>query len=411
LHFGLLNNDCVWVFDEIQLMGNGLATTAQLAAFREQFQTFGTCYSIWMSATLDQEWLRTVDFAPSIDTLATLELSVADHTEPTLAKRLTAPKEIALAPSECRTPEGLAAFVKANHTLGTQTLVVVNRVARARETFIALEKQYGLMPGKNRKKVPIVAADTEAPELCLLHSRFRPYERKEWPQLLSEKLGENGRIILATQVIEAGVDMTSQLLITDLAPYASLVQRFGRCNRGGEYSTAHIYWIDRPLNEKDAKLSSKDSLDKKEQERIALPYTWQELETARMLLMNMQSAAPPTCLVIMIYLCPHMFCAVATSSICLIPHPICPATIWISHALCVGVKSAMSQWPGVYLVRVLRRTTRRVQSVTSYAQSPSVTSKYFSKAKIVQASIARHGDGTPLTAPGNASVATNCAPV
>ena len=30
VHFGLLNNDCRWVIDEVQLMGPGLWTTAQL---------------------------------------------------------------------------------------------------------------------------------------------------------------------------------------------------------------------------------------------------------------------------------------------------------------------------------------------------------------------------------------------
>ena len=34
MHFGLLNNDCLWVLDEIQLMGVGLATSAQLHLFR-----------------------------------------------------------------------------------------------------------------------------------------------------------------------------------------------------------------------------------------------------------------------------------------------------------------------------------------------------------------------------------------
>jgi CRISPR-associated endonuclease/helicase Cas3 len=32
--FGPLNTDCLWIFDEIQLMGAGLATTAQLEALR-----------------------------------------------------------------------------------------------------------------------------------------------------------------------------------------------------------------------------------------------------------------------------------------------------------------------------------------------------------------------------------------
>jgi CRISPR-associated endonuclease/helicase Cas3 len=46
-----------------------------------------------------------------------------------------------------------------------------------------------------------------------------------------------------------------------LAPYASLVQRFGRCNRAGEFAEARIFWVELPLNEKDAKLAAKDVLD------------------------------------------------------------------------------------------------------------------------------------------------------
>src|SRR5215510_11629072 len=74
VHFGLLNNDCLWVFDEIQLMGDGVATSTQLAAFREQYKTFGTCHSIWMSATLDREWLKTIDYASRVNDLYMLTL-------------------------------------------------------------------------------------------------------------------------------------------------------------------------------------------------------------------------------------------------------------------------------------------------------------------------------------------------
>jgi len=209
VHFGLLNNDCLWVFDEIQLMGDGLATSTQLAAFREQYKAFGTHHSIWMSATLDREWLKTVDFAPSVDTLTALELSAADRAAPILAKRLNAVKKIAPAPVKCRTPEGLAEFVKASHTPGMQTLVVVNRVARARETFIALEKRYGRTPARGGRKGSASVPEASIPELHLLHSRFRPHERKAWTHLLSTQPGERGRIIVATQVIEAGVDLSS----------------------------------------------------------------------------------------------------------------------------------------------------------------------------------------------------------
>ncbi len=37
VEFGLCNSDCLWVMDEVQLMGLGLATTTQLHAFREMF--------------------------------------------------------------------------------------------------------------------------------------------------------------------------------------------------------------------------------------------------------------------------------------------------------------------------------------------------------------------------------------
>ena len=76
LVFGLLNTDCLWVFDEIQLMGSGLATTAQLEAFRLMLENRRAaikghgCRCLWMSATMQEDWLKTVDFDPaSLDIL------------------------------------------------------------------------------------------------------------------------------------------------------------------------------------------------------------------------------------------------------------------------------------------------------------------------------------------------------
>ncbi len=278
LHFGLLNNDCLWVFDEVQLMSDGLATTAQLAAFRERFQTFGPAHSIWMSATLDRESLKMVDFKSQVDGLPELTLTDADRANPVLAERLTAVKHLKQAPPDCCSPQGLAAFVKANHQTGTQTLVVVNRVARARETFSALQKEFAREPG--------------TPEIKLIHSRFRPEERKQWKQLFDSKTGAQNRIIVATQVVEAGVDMSSRLLVTDLAPYASLVQRFGRCNREGKDPEAFVYWVDRPLDSKDEKLKDKAVLEDSDWQKIARPYAWEDLQRAQDRIAGLSSAAP-----------------------------------------------------------------------------------------------------------------------
>ena len=51
VEYGLLNNDCHWVMDEVQLMANGLPTSTQLAGLRGKLGTFGPARSTWMSAT------------------------------------------------------------------------------------------------------------------------------------------------------------------------------------------------------------------------------------------------------------------------------------------------------------------------------------------------------------------------
>jgi CRISPR-associated endonuclease/helicase Cas3 len=68
--FAILNNDCLWVFDEVQLMSTGFATSLQLQAWRESqtIQPAIPTFSWWMSATVEQEWLASaVDFVPSIE--------------------------------------------------------------------------------------------------------------------------------------------------------------------------------------------------------------------------------------------------------------------------------------------------------------------------------------------------------
>jgi len=264
VQFGLLNNDALWVCDEVQLMGDGLATTAQLAAFRSRFTTFGPTPTIWMSATLDPEMLRTVDLQ---EQPPVFELGPDDKANERLWKRLEAAKSVAPAPEECRAPEGLARFLAAEHKPGTQTLAVVNRVARAQAVFDEFRR---LAP-----KVP-----------CrLLHSRFRSNEKKIWPDLFREQIPSEGRVLISTQVVEAGLDISSALLITDLAPWPSLVQRFGRCNREGEQeSGGRIFWVDRPLTGK--------MKDEALNEEMARPYQLAELKEASDRLARLGSASP-----------------------------------------------------------------------------------------------------------------------
>lgn len=267
VHFALLNNDCLWVIDETQLMGTGLRTTMQLQGFREQFQTYGPTHTLWMSATLElapngdesSNQMQTVDYQ-RISQLAPNGVEATDKieclNEQDLANEKLQKLNSARKPLQCAQTslsgtgkkdtnnyaKELAAEAIAAHQENTLTIVICNRVDRAQEVYRQIEEQ-GAKPR-------------------LIHSRFREQERSQ----LTEWLQNDPKgILVATQAIEAGVDISATTLFSELAPWSSLVQRFGRCNRRGEDSHASVYWMDIDLSKKGA----------------ALPYTEKELTLAR----------------------------------------------------------------------------------------------------------------------------------
>lgn len=269
IHFALLHNDCLWAFDEVQLMGAGLATSAQLEAFRRKFPLAKSSRSIWLSATLKRDWLETVDLADQLPDFSVLGLNDADRTQ--AAERLDARKAlyravVSLTP-ETKKKDGMKTYVEKlsqvileKHSLDSQTLVILNQVDRAQQLFRKIQK--------------------ERPEHddLLIHARFRPAERRRQNEKLNASTTD--RIIVATQAIEAGVDISSKTLFTELAPWSSLVQRFGRCNRYGEYkedNAAQAFWID---IEDDADAS------------LYLPYESGALQHARKKLVELDDVGP-----------------------------------------------------------------------------------------------------------------------
>ncbi len=69
-----------------------------------------------------------------------------------------------------------------------------------------------------------------------LTTRLTPLHRKEKIQEILEALHENEKIIVvSTQLIEAGVDVSFQYVYRDFGPLDSIIQVGGRCNRNGEY--------------------------------------------------------------------------------------------------------------------------------------------------------------------------------
>ncbi|HEY5891836.1 MAG TPA: CRISPR-associated endonuclease Cas3'' [Chthoniobacterales bacterium] len=287
MHFGLLNNDCLWVLDETQLMGVGVRTSAQLEGLRAKIGTAIGCMTWWASATLDARLLATPDF-PLLP--SALGLEAADLNDAEVTRRIHAVKRVSTLPLTLVSDsakvvgpyvEQLAAAVVDRHQPGSTTIIILNRVDRAQDLYSALEKI-------GRKQI--------LSRLMLVHSRFRPMER----DLLSGQIKEpDEKIIIATQAIEAGVDISSRTLITELAPWSSLVQRFGRCNRKGEFSERVVPGQHERMGGSQFKFNDSDGADifwinlEAEEEKaaasLALPYAPEQLSTARALMRHAET--------------------------------------------------------------------------------------------------------------------------
>lgn len=97
---------------------------------------------------------------------------------------------------------------------GKKVLVVRNTVDKAVSTYLALKPLAGEL----------------GVESLLIHGRFAVGDRREKERALDE-----AKLIVATQVVEAGLDLPNVgLVVTDIAPLDALIQRVGRCARRKE---------------------------------------------------------------------------------------------------------------------------------------------------------------------------------
>lgn len=107
-----------------------------------------------------------------------------------------------------------------------KSLIILNQVKKAQNVYEYLKNNLGLIGGK---------------EITLLHSRFTRIDRQlhesEALRMIPHredrkiKIPEGTGIVVSTQVLEAGLDFSAEIILTELAPADSLVQRAGRCAR------------------------------------------------------------------------------------------------------------------------------------------------------------------------------------
>lgn len=116
----------------------------------------------------------------------------------------------------------------------TRSLVICNTVKRARELYRDI-----------RAGAPAVT------QVALLHSQFLREDRNRTETELRLHFGKavdrslGNHIVIATQTIEVGVDVSAETLHTELAPASSLIQRAGRCARyPGERGDVVVYPVE-----------------------------------------------------------------------------------------------------------------------------------------------------------------------
>lgn len=124
---------------------------------------------------------------------------------------------------------------------GNRVLWVVNTVRRCQNVAKRFEKQTNTRP-------------------LVYHSRFRLKDRKDRHEktVAAFKQTAEAKIAITTQVCEMSLDLDADVLITEIAPIPSLVQRFGRSNRhltrGEDFRSRLVAYMpenDKPYNQKE----------------------------------------------------------------------------------------------------------------------------------------------------------------
>ena len=251
MEFGLFNQDCLWVFDEVQAQGVGAVTGAQLQWFRHQESEAHRSLptrSWWMSATLRPRWIETVDSSDMIRDAEAHAVAVPEADKDAPVYTATKPVTTVEVTGKIKTAvKEIADRVVAGHrgatieSGGRVSLVVSNTVGEASAIADAVSKH----------------DDIGDARVWLIHSRFRGRERRGWRDgddaILSRAVCEDPAtdlVLVATQVVEAGVDISaSAVMVSELAPWPSLVQRFGRAARYG--GSADVVVVDRGKTKKD----------------------------------------------------------------------------------------------------------------------------------------------------------------
>ena len=218
VHAGLIGSDCLILLDEAHLAEPFRQTLDWVQMYRGiNWREAKNANAPWGTALLTA--------TPGEKPPDAFSLDDEDKSNQILKKRLDASKRAKLKKvADDQRITALVEEVKKARQKDVKVIgVVVNRVARARSVFRHLQEKFS----------------PEEADCLLLIGPARPVDRDTLAGRLdpirtgAERNLDKPLILVATQCIEAGVDIDLDALVTEAAPLDCLRQRFGRLNRAG----------------------------------------------------------------------------------------------------------------------------------------------------------------------------------
>jgi CRISPR-associated endonuclease/helicase Cas3 len=205
------------VFDEFHLLDEERAMATTLGSLR---MLGNLCRCCIMTATLSNEYMENLKANLPNYEIVTLDQFPEDREQISSLLPKMDKKKISTSDQTIS-----AKRIAIKHK--TKTIVICNRV----ETAQKLYQDLTLDPSAYE-----TLKDIKKQNIICLHSRFFDKDRKAKESRLKQLFGKDAdkkeqAILIATQVIEAGMDISCEVMHTEISPVNSFLQRVGRCAR------------------------------------------------------------------------------------------------------------------------------------------------------------------------------------
>jgi len=140
--------------------------------------------------------------------------------------------------------EILADVIIAEFKEGKSVLCVVNTIKRSKLLYKLVQETLESLGNDGFSLAMFGAKASDSEQICKCLNSYMFFEdRKEVIRTIKEKDNNNvmNKILISTQVIEAGVDLDFDVGFREFAPISSIIQTAGRVNREGKKGLSSIY--------------------------------------------------------------------------------------------------------------------------------------------------------------------------